>query len=99
MWKHTQYTCYSMMCERLVRIHKSYFSRFLSKSSIVPHQPICKKSVLISMNILQGEKKHDPPPIPLFFYLGAHLLIDVLQAQHFLCIPVYNNEVLYDHVN
>lgn len=51
------------------------------------------------MNILQGGKKHDPPPPFPFFYLGAHLLIDLLQAQHFLCIPVYNNEVLYDHVN
>lgn len=45
-----------------------------------------------------GEKNMTPPPFP-FFYLGAHLLIDLLQAQHFLCIPVYNNEVLYDHVN
>lgn len=50
------------------------------------------------MNILQGGKKCPPIPHPLF-YLGAHLLIDLLQAQHFLCIPVYNNEVLYDHVN
>lgn len=52
------------------------------------------------MNILQGKKKIWPPPFPTPpFYLGAHLLIDLLQAQHFLCIPVYNNEVLYDHVN